>query len=346
MYPAFFWLLPVVLIPFGFSYWREKRLLGITFTRVPLMLQIMRTPGQYGRYSLVVLRSFAWLCLILALARPWTPAAGMPDQGRVLDVLLLLDVSKSMQAEDIAPNRLAAAKIFLEEFIQKHTDARFGLVIFAGRSLSLVPLTNDHEMFLDTLRAVTIQDSPGAGTAIGDALRLAQQRLEFHTPGLPDFQPGPSQTPRALLLLTDGANHTGMDPLPIVRELGQRGIEVCVVGVGRVQPTVRLAYNEISGKRQPVLDPYGQIQNWETLDERGLQQLAQSHGRGLFLRLDHPNAFNALKHALAQWEADTGRRSSAGPPRDLFWIPLLAAFVCMGLEFLLGTIYFRRLFSV
>lgn len=218
-----------------------------------------------------------------------------------------------------------------------------GLLVFAGRSLLRVPLTTDHELVLESLAEANVSSAVGEGTSLGDALRLSAERL-MAAVSAPESTENPPL--RLAVVLTDGVNHTGADPVEAVRGLSRRGIELCLVGVGRTQPTPRWEWDEAVEQRRPVLDVYGQPEFWETLDEKGLKQLIQNHGRGYFIRLDQPRTQDAVLGALRTWEAGAEQRHKPGHGvQELFWIPLLMALLCLSADFVLAKIWFRRLLS-
>lgn len=158
---------------------------------------------------------------ILALMRPQTPGATEAvSAGRVsADIMVVLDVSRSMLADDAAPTRLERAKAEIEEMVGKMRGHRLGLVAFAGRAAVLSPLTPDHSFFRMILRSVDTRSVSRGGTQIGTGLRKA----------IESFDPGPGA--KLILLITDGEDHESY-PLEAAGEALEAGIRIVAIGIG------------------------------------------------------------------------------------------------------------------
>lgn len=162
----------------------------------------------------------AFTLLLTAMARPQWGTEWREVRRRGLDILFLLDTSNSMLAEDMKPNRLQRAKWGIRDMLDRLHGDRVGLIPFAGGSFLLCPLTIDYGAFLMSLDDVHTGIIPRGGTAIEQALRLALRSFDET-----------SNADRAILLITDGADHEG-DPLSVVPELRAAGIKVFAIGVG------------------------------------------------------------------------------------------------------------------
>ncbi|MEB3196278.1 MAG: VWA domain-containing protein [Candidatus Sericytochromatia bacterium] len=170
------------------------------------------------------LRLAALFLLIAAIARPQWGTTWIDERQMAVDVMLALDLSGSMRAEDFQPeNRLVAAKQVIGEFIGKSTDHRMGLVVFAGRSLTVAPLTLDHAMVREALARVDFQTIRQDGTAIGDAIGNCLYRLkEANSRG------------RVIVLFTDGENNSGyLDPIRAAGMARVKGIRIHTIAVGK-----------------------------------------------------------------------------------------------------------------
>ena len=168
------------------------------------------------------LRAGTWTCLVLALAGPRSPATTVDETAQGIGIVIAMDISSSMLAEDFRPaNRLAVAKQTTMRFIQGRQHDRIGLVAFAGEALTQVPVTLDYDLLFDALEKLR----PGLledGTAIGMGLATAASRLRA--------TPGPS---RVVVLLSDGENNRGsIDPRAAARAAAAYGIRVFTIGVG------------------------------------------------------------------------------------------------------------------
>ncbi|MCD4814469.1 VWA domain-containing protein [bacterium] len=176
-YPIAFFLL--FLIPGIFllvRYFNRKKR-GIKFPAFSIVHQLTKDPHQYYRHIPIILRILVVLLMIVVLARPQSETRSVNREIKSLDIMLVLDLSESMRAYDIRPNRLSVAKKVLEQFISKRPDDRFGLIVFSGTPLTLSPLTMDHGSILSQLNAVHTNTIGVEGTAMGEALLMAVNRL-------------------------------------------------------------------------------------------------------------------------------------------------------------------------
>jgi len=167
-------------------------------------------------------------CLALALARPQTVSEQRVSEMRRMDVILLLDISPSMRARDIAPSRLVRATEVIGEFIQKKLpDDRFGLVTFTGNSLVLSYLTADPNNLLFYLEYLRGQEIGQYGTNIGGALKSGRQVLARQE----EIEPASKKNKKVFILLSDGEDH-GEELEAEIKELARRGVPVYCVGIG------------------------------------------------------------------------------------------------------------------
>lgn len=215
-----------------------------------------------------------WLCallLALALTRPQWGVIEQTVQQRGLDVLIAIDVSSSMRAEDVSPSRMENARQELAFLVEELKGNRIGLIGFAGASFLFCPLTTDTdavEMFLDEM---TIEAVPIPGTAVGDAIRRAMETFKISDP---DAQGGS----KVLLLLTDGEDHESQ-PIEAAKEAAKAGIVIDTIGLGTVSggfiPDPKTGDSVRDENGNPVLSK---------LDGAVLKQVAEVTG-GAFMRL-------------------------------------------------------------
>ncbi|HLX11918.1 MAG TPA: VWA domain-containing protein, partial [Bacteroidota bacterium] len=198
----FFFLLAVPAMIFW--YWRQNRKQFVEL-RVPSVSVFHATPRSWRqrlRHSMLVLRLIAVVLITVALARPQSTSSGESVNTEGIDIVLATDISTSMLAEDLRPNRVDAAKNVAKEFIDGRPNDRIGLVVFASQSFTQCPLTIDHAVVKNLLKEI----KPGMvedGTAIGMGLATAVYRLKDS-----------KSKSRVVILLTDGVNNTGsIDPL-------------------------------------------------------------------------------------------------------------------------------------
>ena len=183
-----------------------------------------------------------------------------------IDIVLTLDISGSMDADDIPPKRIDVAKQVLQKFITQLKTDRVGMVVFAGKPFVSVPLTFDMRIFEDILKRTSTESidqriSWLQGTAIGDALLSALKTLEKGRKDLKDDK----KREQVIILLTDGAANTGIDPLVVAKLATEQQVKIYTIGIGSVQGW-SIAYQTPFGiKRQKV----------EGVDETTLQEIAK-----------------------------------------------------------------------
>jgi Ca-activated chloride channel family protein len=217
--PMALWLL--LFLPVWWL-WRRKHSPGaIVFSRTGVLAKGPRA-GQFVARAIFVLRNLALVALIIALARPRSGARVENVTTSGINIVLAVDLSSSMLAEDFQPsNRLEVAKAKLKQFVLARQSDRIGVVAFAGEALTQVPLTTDYGVILksvDNLQAGQLED----GTAIGTGIATAANRLRD--------APGRS---RVMILMTDGVNNRGdVDPLSAAKAAAVYGIKIYGIGVG------------------------------------------------------------------------------------------------------------------
>ena len=223
MNPQVLLALPLILI---FLWWsfrgRAARRRSLGFSTL-LLLEWSKSavPLRLSRRT-EILHVLFWSLLLLTLARPQQSLGEKPQTKEGIDILLCLDTSQSMEAQDLLPNRLEAAKAVSKAFVESRKDDRIGLVVFSGIALTQCPLTSDHgtlQSFIDNLRPGMI---PIQGTAIGNGLATSVNRLK-------DL-PGKS---KVIVLLTDGRSNAGeIEPLQAAELAASFGLRVYAIGVG------------------------------------------------------------------------------------------------------------------
>ncbi len=227
------YLLVLPLIAAGFlvaGIFLRRRLLGGFGKKETLDAQLRR-PSPYLRAAKGITLVIGVCGLILAAARPQYGGRIRMLKKRGIDVVVALDFSKSMLAQDIQPSRLERAKLELGEFINQLTGDRIGLVAFAGDTMRF-PVTTDYAAAIAFWKDLGPYDMPVGGTAIGKALTAAHRMLKPESSGDNEADRGRS---KAILLLTDGEDHFG-EPVAAAREAAADGIIVHVVGIGSDSP--------------------------------------------------------------------------------------------------------------
>jgi len=252
------YLYALALIPL-LAFWYIRRHRGMTtdfrFSTLLPFSRLKPTFKERLRHVPFALRMLAIAALIIGFARPRTTSEGENVYTEGIDIVLLLDVSGSMLAEDFQPNRIEAAKKVAQEFVDGRVHDRIGLVIFAGESFTQCPMTLDYRVLKNLIRQVK-QGVVEDGTAIGMAIAQGVNRLKD----------GKAKS-KVMILLTDGVNNRGeIDPLTAAQIAQTYGIRIYTVGVGT------------QGEAPyPVQTPFGiRYQNLPVdVDEKTLQKIAE-----------------------------------------------------------------------
>jgi len=233
-----------------------------SFARPSKFAILAQTYSRTGRVWKLILLLLATAFIIIAAARPqWgTHAVMMKRQG--LDIMIVLDTSNSMEAEDLKPNRLEKAKQEIRGIVERLSGDRIGLVLFAGQSFIHCPLTLDYSAFNIFMDVVGTDIIPTQGTAIGDAIETALAGYEKE-----------DRKYKVMILLTDGEDHD-TKPIEAAEKASEMGVKIYTIGLG----SVRGEPIPIKNKRGDVLG-YKKDENGEvvmtSLDESTLRQIAE-----------------------------------------------------------------------
>ncbi|MDQ1266056.1 MAG: Ca-activated chloride channel [Bacteroidota bacterium] len=220
--PSYFFLLLLVPVFIAWYIWKLKKLNpSLVVSTVEGFSKTKPSGRVRARHLLFILRALAFIFLVIALARPQSSSSRRSVQTEGIDIVMALDVSTSMLAEDFKPNRIEAAKKTALEFIENRPDDRIGLTIFSGESFTQCPVTIDHDVLKNLFKDIKsgmILD----GTAIGMGLATAINRLKDS-----------KAKSKVIILLTDGINNTGfIAPLTAADIAKTYGIRVYTIGVG------------------------------------------------------------------------------------------------------------------
>ena len=267
-------LLPLLLAVYIYSNYRRNRNLRL-YGDVQLLKSLMPDVSVY-RPSIKFWLSFAALGLIVvALARPQFGSKKETITRQGIEAVIALDISNSMMAEDIAPNRLEKAKKIISRLIDKFENDKVGLIVFAGDAFVQLPITNDFisaKMFLETISPALISRQ---GTDIGGAISLAMKSFT-NTEGVG----------KAIILITDGENHEG-GAEEAAKLAADKGMNVYVLGIGSLEGAPIPA----DGSNDYRRDKEGNVVVTK-LNEQMAQTVAQA-GNGAYIRVDNTN--NAQK---------------------------------------------------
>ena len=286
--------------------------------------QVLKKQPRSARVYLLhvpfVLRVACITLLSVALARPQLTNRWSSESTEGIDIMMALDISGTMQAEDLKPNRLEAAKQVASDFVIARPNDQIGLVVFAGESFTQCPLTTDHAVLINLFKSVKfgmIED----GTAIGLGLANAVNRMKD------------SKTKsKVIILLTDGSNNRGeIDPQTAAEIAKTYGIRVYAIGVG-----------SHGQARVPVQTPVGvQYMMMDSeFDESTLQRIASTTG-GQYFRATDNSSLKSIYEQIDQLEKTKLRVREYAKHTDIFPPFLLAALLCLIAEIILRYFVLR-----
>ena len=321
--PKLLWLL--LLVPLAILWYvvrHKKQEASVRFSDLSGLAKLPQSWKPYLRHLLFALKLAALALLILALARPQSSSTNSTSNIEGIDIVMAMDVSGSMLARDLKPDRLTAAKRVASDFVNDRPGDRMGLVIFSGESFTQVPLTTDHGVMLNMLAEMKnglIDD----GTAIGDGLATAISRLKDS-----------EAISKVVILLTDGMNNAGsVDPYTAAEMAKLFGIRVYTIGVG--------SYGTAP---YPVQTPFGtQIQQMRVeIDEKLLTTIANSTG-GRYYRATSNQKLDEIYTEIDKLERSKIEVTEFRRLHEEFY-PLVAwALALLLLEFLLRKTIFRTI---
>ncbi|MBR1793390.1 MAG: VWA domain-containing protein [Bacteroidales bacterium] len=314
-------LIPLLIVWYVMKY--RKQHAALQFSTLPLFDTTKKTLRQKLIPLPFALRVIALTAIIIALARPQSQLSRQEMRVEGIDIVLAMDVSGSMLAEDFHPNRLEAAKKVAADFINGRKTDRIGLVVFAGEAFTQVPLTIDHHVLLQQLHKVksgTIKD----GTAIGDGLATAINRIK-------DSQ----AKSKVIILLTDGVNNQGsVDPQSAAEIAALYNIRLYTIGVGS------------TGKAPfPFKDQFGRTiyQNIDVeIDEPLMTQMAQSTKDGQYFRATNKKSLENIFSQIDDMEKSKVDVTQYAQTKDEFLPFALIGLLALLLELLLSLLYFKQ----
>jgi Ca-activated chloride channel homolog len=321
--PEMFLLALILPVMVYFHFWRENQ--RKSDFRFPTIAHFQGMKGSWRvwlRHLPFALRTLGVALLIVVLARPQVFDKEIKRDVEGIDIILCLDTSTSMAAEDLKPNRIEAAKNVAIEFVKGRQSDRIGIVPFAAQSFTQCPLTTDYSVvvsLLGDLRFGMVED----GTAIGMALATALNRLRES-----------EAKSKVVILLTDGQNNRGeLDPVTAAHAAQALGIRVYTVGVGT------RGYAPY-----PVNTPFGkQYQNVEVnIDEDMLKEIASLTG-GKYFRATNEKALHDIYREIDQLERTKVNVEEYRRVAEVFYPWLWAALALLSIESILSLTVLRKL---
>lgn len=262
------YLFLLLLIPFLFLIQalvlRLRRRRIRKFGDEKLVAQLMPSYAKAKVWVRLTLFSLGFFFFVIGLSRPQIGAKLKEHETKGAEIMIALDVSNSMLAEDYSPNRLERAKLAISRLVDKLRDDRIGLIVFAGNSFVQLPITTDYVSAKMFMNSISTESVPVQGTAIGEAINTAMRSFSSQ-----------SEKSRAIIVITDGENHED-DPVAAAKQAADMGVRVFTIGVGSPEG------KPIPMDGELLKDKDGNIVVTR-LDEKVLQEVAQA-GNGLYVR--------------------------------------------------------------
>jgi Ca-activated chloride channel homolog len=322
--PSALWLLVLIPVSAGFLVWglRRRRQALERFAEARLLAALAPDLDEQRLRWRAGLLVAALALLVVALAAPQWGFHWEEVHREGVDIVVALDTSRSMLAEDVKPNRLARAKLAVEDLVKQLHGDRIGLVAFAGSAFVQCPLTLDYEAFAESLRAVNVGIIPKGGTAIAEAITTGIEAFEGH-----------QGKQEALIVITDGEDHDGRVD-DAAKQAADKGIKVYTVGIGT--PDGELIPMMVDGQQSFLKDRHGQVVK-SRMDPETLEKIATTtsgayvHAGGPSLGLDEVYNDYIGKMEKRELKSAMERRYE-----ERFQVPLLLALLLLALEPLIG----------
>lgn len=291
--------------------------------------EALRREFKKGRIRMRVLFALfvtGLLFLVWAMARPVERLTSVKKDSPGIDIVMVFDISESMDATDFEPTRFVAAKQVVTNFVKRRAEDRIGLVIFSGDSVTKVPLTRDHDFIFDQIDELKLREMK-QGTAIGMGLASGITRLRSS-----------SSRTRIIVLLTDGDSNVGyINPITAAHLARQEGIRIYTIGIGKSDRVLVPIYAyDAYGRRTQLV---AQIPSY--LNPELLKQVAQITGGKSFMARD-AGALNNILMEVDKLERSTMKLQAQHKLREAFWVPALCGTLLLFIVFLLLETRFRR----
>ena len=323
--PEFLWLFLVLPLAIGWLFYKRNQLSATVKMSSLEPFKQNRTFLAKAKPFLYVLRILALSSIIIALARPRSvDVTSKSKTTKGIDIVMAIDVSSSMLANDLKPNRLEALKKVASTFVQDRINDRIGLVVYAGESYTRTPVTSDKTIILQSLKTIEYDDSIIAdGTGIGVGLATAINRIKDS-----------KAKSRIIILLTDGVNNSGtIDPRTASEIAKEYGIKVYTIGIGTngqaMFPVAKDANGKLVFRMMPV-----------EIDEKLMKEIAKATDAKYF-RATSNKKLQAIYDEINKLETTEIQEKKFYNYDEKYKPFILIAFVLLGVEVLLRNSVFR-----
>ncbi len=314
MYFYGLWFIPIIwlvrlLLQFGF-----KAKLPVSLDRQYFKISF----NTWARFVPPLIVSMVIALILTALARPQLINEKIEQWSEGIDIVLVIDISNSMQALDFKPNRLEAAKKVAKEFINGRLEDRIGLVVFSGEAYPLSPLTTDYDLLHTHIEDINFEMIQSNGTAIGSAIGVATNRMRDSI-----------QNTKVLILLSDGESNAGLDPIKAAELAKAYGIKIYTIGVGKK--------GEV-----PYRDQFGIIQYLNNeIDEETLKEIAKI-GDGMYFRVTNNQALEQVFSQIDDFEKTKIQETKYQDTNDYYTVYLRWGLILLGIWFFTKLLFFHN----
>ncbi len=321
--PEWLWLLLLVPVLIGLSAWR---ILGAKHAKLTFSdtQNLKNLPGNWRKYGVWITHLLGWLAFVLivaALARPRFENTTVERNAEGIDIVMALDISTSMRAEDLKPNRFKAARQVAKDFIGKRVSDRIGLVAFARKSFTVVPPSLDYDLLnqmLDDLEIGMIED----GTAIGMGIATAVNRLKES-----------QAESKVIILLTDGENNAGeIDPVTAADLAATYNIKIYTIGAGTRGTAPYPVQDPVFGKR---------YQNIKVNIDEGMLKKIASMTDGTYFRATDTERLNEIYDRIDELEKTKIEEIIYTDYTELYPRFLLPGILLLVLSLISDKVFFR-----
>jgi Ca-activated chloride channel family protein len=341
--PQALWLLALIPLAVAALWWNARRRKRATemFGRSATVESLIVGRGRLLRTTRAALLLAGIALLIIAFAGPQYGSRTRVLHKRGIDVVIALDFSKSMLAQDVHPSRIKRAKAELARLLSELDGDRVGLVAFAGDAMAF-PMTVDYSAVRLFLRDLGPMDMPVGGTAIGKAL-IASMRLIESSNERRGEEASPATRSRVVILLTDGEDHEG-DPIAAARELSAAGIKVYAVGIGSASGEPIPSYTADGTLTGHMKDSDGRVvmTSLSAENEQTLKEIASITGGEYVRAAGGTVGITQIRRELAKLQASEQKARRVTVHENRFALALLPAFLLIVLEALLPEAWIVR----
>ncbi len=314
----YIWLLLGLIL---FLLWSAKKRIRAMegFADRELLKDLTYSVNEKSHRLKIILIAASLFFIMIAMVRPQLGFEWQDVKRSGLDILIAIDTSNSMLAEDVKPNRLERSKLAVKDLIKKLRGDRIGLIAFAGNAFTQCPLTVDYNGFMLSLNALDVNIIPEGGTSITSAIQTA---LDSFRGGIKKY--------KIMVIITDGEDHKG-NTLEMAQKAKEEGIKVFTIGIGTKEgeliPTV-----DASGNRSYLKDRSGNVVKTR-LDESTLQEIALNTGGSYVKATNTEFGLDAIyEEKLSQMEKREIENKMVKKYHERFQIPLMIALVLLCIE--------------